>query len=90
MKSAYELALERLEHDQGPMRQLTDEQKQHIAEVDRIYAARIAERKLELDSRLASAPNADEAEFHRNQYREALVDLERRRDAEKDTIRSSI
>ena len=89
MKSAYELAIERLERDQGPMRQLTNEQKQRIAEIDRIYEARIAERKLELDSRITSASTADEIEFHRNQYREGLADLERRRDAEKDTIRSN-
>ena len=36
MKSAYELAIERLKRDQGPMRQLTNEQKQRIAEIDRI------------------------------------------------------
>ena len=43
MKSAYELAMERLEK-KAPSVALTDEQKQQIAEIDSTFKARIAER----------------------------------------------
>lgn len=45
MKSAYELAMERLEKS-APTVQLTDEQKRQIAEIDSTYRARIAEKEL--------------------------------------------
>ena len=41
MKSAYELAMERLNKD-NPMAQLTAEQKDQISELDSKYAAKIA------------------------------------------------
>jgi hypothetical protein len=52
MKSAYELAMERLEKS-APTVTLTDEQKAQIAEVDSSYRAKIAEKELFLqeDSR---------------------------------------
>ena len=49
MKSAYELAMERLEKS-APTLTLTDAQKAQMAEVDSTYKARIAEK--ELDGRL--------------------------------------
>ena len=45
MKSAYELAMERLEKS-APTVTLTDEQKAQIAEIDSTYKARIAEKEL--------------------------------------------
>jgi len=42
MKSAYELAMERLEK-KAPSLALTDEQKQQIGEIDSTFKARIAE-----------------------------------------------
>ena len=45
MKSAYELAMERLER-QAPTRQLSEEQKSAIAEIESTYRARLAEREL--------------------------------------------
>ena len=44
MKSAYELAMERLEK-RAPTIKLTDEQKAQIAEIDSSYKARIAEKE---------------------------------------------
>src|SRR5262245_58423674 len=51
MKSAYELAMERLEKI-APTLQLTDEQKAQIAEIDSTYKARIAEKELFLQDKI--------------------------------------
>lgn len=45
MKSAYELAMERLEKG-TPSIALTEEQKKQLADVDSIYQAKIAEKQL--------------------------------------------
>jgi hypothetical protein len=54
MKSAYELAMERL-NQQSPSIQLSDEQKKQLAELDSRYAARVAEREIALRDAIAKA-----------------------------------
>jgi hypothetical protein len=54
MKSAYELAMERLEKE-SPTEKLTEAQKAEIAEIDSTYKARIAEREVFLRDKLAKA-----------------------------------
>ncbi len=54
MKSAYELAMERLEKS-APSVQLTDEQKAQLAEIDSTYKARIAEKELFLKGQIQEA-----------------------------------
>jgi hypothetical protein len=54
MKSAYELAMERLEKS-APTITLTDEQKEQIAEIDSTYKARIAEKELFLQGKIREA-----------------------------------
>ncbi len=54
MKSAYELAMERLNKTQ-PTVKLTDEQKKEFAELDSKYAAKIAEREIFLKGELQKA-----------------------------------
>jgi len=44
MKSAYELAMERLEKRE-PTKKLTEEQKARIAEINSLYGSKIAERE---------------------------------------------
>ncbi len=51
MKTAYELAMERLSKT-APMKKLTAEQKQQLAELDSQYAAKIAEREIALQGEL--------------------------------------
>ena len=46
MKSAWELAMERSEASHGPMRKLTDEQKEAIADATSKGEARIAELRI--------------------------------------------
>ena len=45
MKSAYELAMERLAQSQ-PIVMLTDDQKKKLAEIESTFEARIAEKEL--------------------------------------------
>ena len=54
MKSAYELAMERLEKS-APTLTLTDEQKQQIAEIESNFKARMAEKELFLKGQIAKA-----------------------------------
>lgn len=54
MKSAYELAMERLEQN-DPLSKLTEDQKARIAEVEEKYKAKIAERKVFLNDQIAKA-----------------------------------
>ncbi|MGZ4967361.1 MAG: hypothetical protein ACXWAX_11550 [Chthoniobacterales bacterium] len=54
MKSAYELAMERLEKN-APSISLTQEQKKQIAEIDSSYRAKIAEKELFLKDQIRKA-----------------------------------
>lgn len=61
MKSAYELAMERL-NKTSPSVKLTAEQKQRIADLDSKYKAKIAEREIALNDEIVKAVSADDAE----------------------------
>jgi hypothetical protein len=54
MKSAYELAMERLSKS-APTVKLSDQQRKELAEVDSVYAAKIAEREIFLNGQIAKA-----------------------------------
>jgi len=54
MKTAYELAMERL-NKTAPAVKLTDEQKKELAELDSKYAAKIAEREITLQGEIEQA-----------------------------------
>ena len=69
MKSAYELAMERLQQeDPDSGVSLTQEQKEALAEVDRKFQAKIAEREVFLNKQLAEA--------RKKRDREAMQQLE--------------
>ena len=57
MKSAYELAMERLEKS-APSVTLSDAQKAEIAEIDSTFKARIAEKELFLQGKIRDARQA--------------------------------
>ena len=57
MKSAYELAMERLEK-QSPTAKLTAQQKAEVAEIDNLCKAKIAEKELFLKDQIAKAQAA--------------------------------
>ena len=61
MKTAYELAMERL-NKSAPSVKLTAAQKKDLAELDSKYTAKIAEREIALKGEIESAARAGEAE----------------------------
>jgi len=61
MKSAYELAMERLEQ-QSPTTKLTEEQKTQIAEIDSVAKSKIAEREVFLRGEIAKVQAAGKFE----------------------------
>ncbi len=81
MKSAYELAMERLNKTE-PTVKLTSAQKQQLAELDSKYAAKIAEREIFLKGQLAAA--AAKGDF------EAVGQLEKQLVSERKTIKAEL
>ena len=81
MKSAYELAMERL-NKQGPQTKVTDEQKKELAELDSRYAAKLAERELFLKGELGKA--AGKGDF------EAYEQLEKQLVSERKSIKAEL
>jgi hypothetical protein len=61
MKSAYELAMERLAKEQ-PIVTLTDDQKKQLAEIDSQFKARIAEKELFLKGEIAKAQSSGKSD----------------------------
>jgi hypothetical protein len=76
MKSAYELAMERLEK-KAPSVALTDEQKQQIAEIDSTFKARTAERELFLKEQISKAREAGNLEEADSLQKQLTIDLRR-------------
>ena len=81
MKSAYELAMERL-GKQSPTVKLNAEQKKRLAELESIYKARVAEKELQLRAVIARAAEAGEAE--------TVQELERRLVAERKSLQEEL
>ncbi len=79
MKSAYELAMERLSKS-SPTVKLTDEQKKQLAELEAQCTAKIAERELFLKEQITKA--IDQGDF------EAQEQLEKQLVSERKTIRA--
>jgi hypothetical protein len=91
MKSAYELAMERLEKS-APSVVLNDAQKQQIAEIDSTYKARIAEKELFLQDEIRKAQA--KGEFGEAESLEKQLSVEVRRlqedcEAKKEKLRQS-
>ena len=61
MKSAFELAMERLEKE-SPTQELTDAQKVKLSELSKIYEAKIADKEVFLSGEIAKAEEAGEFE----------------------------
>ena len=86
MKSAYELAMGRLEKG-APSVTLTEKQKQAIAEVDSEVNAKIAEKKIFLEGELSKADPAEKDEIRR-QLASEIRRLEEKREREKEKVRA--
>ena len=91
MKSAYELAMERLEK-KAPTMALTDDQKHQIAEIDSTFKARIAEKELFLKDQISKAVTAGNTEEAESLQKQLSIDIRRlQQDAEekKEKLRAS-
>lgn len=91
-KSAYELAMERLRQKDAEAgieeRRLTEEQKAEIAEVRRVYAARVAEREIMHASAVAGVWDPAERQRLDEQFRHDVQKLHGERDARIERLRS--
>jgi hypothetical protein len=91
MKSAYELAMERLaKSDPDANRPLTPEQKNRLAEIDLVYKGKIAEREIFLKKQLneaLAAGKADEYEKIQQQLVNERARIEEEREEEKERVR---
>ncbi len=91
MKSAYELAMERLENA-SPSISLTDDQRKEIAEIDSIYRAKIAEKEVFLKDQIRKAQNAGKFDEVESLQKQLVAEIRRlREDCEekKEKLRAS-
>jgi hypothetical protein len=91
MKSAYELAMERLQKT-SPSLSLTEDQKKELAEVDSVYRAKIAEKELFLKNQILKAQGAgklEEVESLEKQLGSEVRRLHEECEAKKEKLRAS-
>ena len=91
MKSAYELAMERLQKT-SPTVPLNDDQKKQIAEIDSTYRAKIAEKEVFLKDQITKAQNAgkfEEVESLEKQLATEIRRLNEDSEAKKEKLRAS-
>ena len=73
MKSAYELAMEKLKKE-APDQTLSEEKKAEIAELDNLYQSKLAEREVFLGGKIEEAKLAGDLEAHQQLERELTSD----------------
>jgi len=92
MKSAWELAMEKLDaEDPESGKALTDEKKAELAEIDAKFDAKIAERKIFLEKALSEAAEGGNAEEVVNLQRQIIDEtsrLEEERESAKEKARA--
>lgn len=86
MKTAYELAMERLEKTSGPTRKLSAEQKAQIAEIEKLYEAKTAELKLASEARMQTAKSQEEWDAMQADLASKLAEIEEQREKDKEKV----
>jgi hypothetical protein len=86
MKSAYELAMERL-NKTSPTIKLTAAQKKELAELDSKYAAKIAEREIALKDEIAKAGDAEKIDQAQRQLTAERKKLQNDLEEKKERVR---
>jgi len=90
MKSAYELAMERLQKA-SPSLSLTEEQKKELAEIDSKYRAKIAEKELFLNEQIRKAQTEgkpDDIDSLEKQLASEIRRLQQECEAKKEKLRA--
>lgn len=91
MKSAYELAMERL-NKTSPTIKLTDQQKKDLAEIDSKYAAKLAERELFLKDEITKAAEKGDMEAMEQLQKQLISDrktIEAEKEEKKEKLRQA-
>ena len=91
MKSAYELAMERLQKA-SPSLSLSEEQKKELAEIDSKYQAKIAEKELFLKDQIRKAQTegkVDDVDSLQKQLASEFGRLQEEFEAKKEKLRAS-
>ena len=91
MKSAYELAMERLQKG-APIVSLTQDQKKQLAEIDSKFTAKIAEREVFLKGQIAKAQasgSLEEVEALQKQLASEVRRLQEDCESQKEKLRAS-
>ncbi len=86
MKTAYELAMERLEAASGPTRTLSEEEKAALAEIDKKYDAQVAAARINFDTQMATCGSHEARRQLRENLARELATLEDRRERYKDAV----
>jgi hypothetical protein len=91
MKSAYELAMERLGKSDPSSGPLTAGQKARLAEIDRVYKGKLAEREIFLKKQIEemlAAQKFEEVDKIKQQLGNERARLEEEKEAEKESVRN--
>ena len=87
MKSSFELAMQRLG---GAARQYTAEQKEQLAEVDRLYDAKVAQAKFDAEARRRQPGNdAEKLSRIAEDMASEIQKLQARRERKKEELRAA-
>jgi len=90
MKSAYELAMSRLEKEK-PVAKVSEKNKALLAEIDSEIDARVAERKVFLEGEIAKSLGDPEAANElKRQLALEIARLEEKREDKKDKVRKDL
>ena len=81
MKTAYELAMERLSKS-SPTTKLTEQQKKEIAELESIYKAKVADREIFVTGEIAKAVDKGDGE--------AIEQLEKQLISDRKTLQADL
>ena len=87
LKAAWELALART--GGATTGKLTPEQKAKLAELDKVYTAKIAAEELTFQPKIAAAGNPEEAAKLAEQLRTVVSRLRCKQEEEKDAVRQA-
>tara|TARA_B100000614_G_scaffold28532_1_gene22155 strand:- start:351 stop:626 length:276 start_codon:yes stop_codon:yes gene_type:complete len=91
MKSAYELAMERLQKE-SPDQSLSEEKKAELAELDNLYKSKLAEREVFIGGKIAEAEATEDFEALEQLHRQLTSDkktLESELEEKKEAVRST-
>ncbi|MEP7014913.1 MAG: hypothetical protein ABI925_05690 [Verrucomicrobiota bacterium] len=91
MKSAYELAMERLQKG-APSVSLTDDQKKQLAEIDAKFKAKTAEKELFLKDQMTKAQHAGKPDEVDSMEKQLAIEIRRLQEdcaAKKEKLRAS-